>query len=64
MKLRLLFNQFFHREAFAGVVTMDKLRKELKKSHIAGVLHFWDAIIKHLQNLVEVDEKAVEYLAR
>lgn len=59
-----LFVNDVYREAFAGVVTMDKLRKEMKKSHIPGVLHFWDAIIKHLQSVVQVDEKSVEYLAK
>ena len=43
---------------------MDKLKKELKKSHVSGVLHFWEAVIKHLQNIIEVDEASVEYLAK
>lgn len=51
------------REAFSGVVTMDKLRKEHKKAALGGSL-VWDVVVGHLQTLVELNTNNLEYLSR
>lgn len=56
-------------EAFGGVVTEDKLRKELKglSNEFGGqgsALTVWDTFITHCQHIMEMDPTSLDHLAR
>ncbi len=63
--MRIVMNAF-RREAFTGVVTLDKLRKEHRKhgSHPSSVVELWDSLTQHLQKLVESHSAALSHLSR
>lgn len=50
-------------DAFTGVVTIDKLKKEYKKNGPPGILQLWEAIASHLQKLVEANISNLAYLS-
>lgn len=54
------------REAFTGVVTLDKLHKEHRKAaaHPASVAELWAALVQHLQKVVESHSAALAGLSR
>jgi len=49
-------------EAFTGVMTMEKLKKEYKRGP-AGVLQLWDRLVAHLMRLVEHSANALNFLS-
>eukprot|EP00981_Chlorochromonas_danica_P005277 scaffold1058_cov155-Ochromonas_danica.AAC.22 len=53
------------KEAFTGVVTTEKLKKEHKKSSIPNLFSCWDALCSHLQRLVEEEPSSrLDFLAK
>jgi hypothetical protein len=56
-------------DAFGGVVTEEKLRKELKtlSNEFGGngsALTVWDKFITHCQHIMEMDATSLDHLAR
>ena len=52
-----------HSEAFSGVVTLDKLRKEYKRVGPPGVQQLWDALAAHLQAQVAANSTNLSFLS-
>jgi hypothetical protein len=50
-------------DAFTGVMTMDKLKKEYKRASPAGTLQLWERLVSHLQKLVEYSEGSLTFLS-
>lgn len=48
-------------EAFSGVVTLEKLKKEQQK--IPGSVQFWNVLAEHLQNLVAFNYSYLSFLS-
>lgn len=63
-----IFNSTYtiFRAAFAGVVTIDKLKKEYKKTVPGGqqLQELWDLLSNHLQNLVEANTANLDYISK
>ena len=52
--------------AFAGVVTIDKLKKEYKKTVPGGMQlqELWDLLSSHMQTLMEANSAHLDYISK
>jgi hypothetical protein len=64
ISIELIGHILLPKEAFTGVVTADKLKKEHKKSSIQNIYPCWEALCGHLRNLVEEYPGVLDFLAK
>ena len=53
----------YYRDAFTGVMTLEKLRKEYKRIGPAGVVQLWETLTAHLQRLVAHKSNSLDFLS-
>lgn len=53
----------YYRDAFTGVMTLEKLRKEYKRIGPAGVVQLWEMLTAHLQRLVAHKSNSLDFLS-
>jgi hypothetical protein len=56
----------FFSDAFSGVVTIEKLKKEYKKMNSGGsvlVAELWDALVAHIQAIVSTNSALIGFVS-
>ena len=59
----LYFTSILHSDAFTGVMTIDKLKKEYKRAGPPGILQLWDKLATHLLRLVNLHYNNLNFLS-